>query len=135
MLWASQVAPGNENALRLRVYGEKAGLSWAQEDPNYLHLTPLGEPPRLITRGGAGSGPVAGRVTRIPPGHPEGYLEGFATIYSDAAELIRARMEGREPDPAATLVPTVQDGVDGVAFIAAVVESSKADGRWVAVER
>ncbi len=135
MLWASQVAPGNENALRLRVYGEKGGLSWAQEDPNYLHFAPFGEPPRLITRGGAGSGPVAGRVTRIPPGHPEGYLEGFATIYSDAAELIRARMEGREPDKAATAVPTVQDGVDGVAFIAAVVESSKADGKWVAVER
>ena len=83
MLWASQVAPGNENALRLRVYGEKGGLSWAQEDPNYLHFAPFGEPPRLITRGGAGLGPVAGRVTRIPPGHPEGYLEGFATIYSD----------------------------------------------------
>ncbi|MEZ5847699.1 MAG: Gfo/Idh/MocA family oxidoreductase [Geminicoccaceae bacterium] len=131
MLWASQVAPGNENALRLRVYGEKGGLSWAQEDPNYLHVTTLGEPPRLVTRGGSGSGPVAGRVSRVPGGHPEGYLEGFANIYSDAAELIRAAGEGREPDPAATGVPTVADGVDGVRFIAAAVTSSLEGGSWV----
>ncbi|MBH1974461.1 MAG: Gfo/Idh/MocA family oxidoreductase, partial [Rhodobacteraceae bacterium] len=78
MLWCSQVAPGNENNLRLRVYGSKGGLEWAQEDPNYLWFTPFGQPKRLITRGGAGSGPEAARVTRVPPGHPEGYLEGFA---------------------------------------------------------
>ncbi|MEM9551486.1 MAG: Gfo/Idh/MocA family oxidoreductase, partial [Pseudomonadota bacterium] len=76
MLWSSQVAPGNENALRLRVYGDKGGLEWAQEDPNYLWYTPFGEPKRLITRGGAGAGPQAERMSRIPPGHPEGYLEG-----------------------------------------------------------
>jgi predicted dehydrogenase len=135
MLWASQVAPGNENNLRIRIYGEKGGLTWAQEDPNYLHHTPYGEPPRLIRRGGAGADAVAGRVTRIPAGHPEGYLEGFATLYSDAAELIWAKLEGREPDPGALLVPTVQDGVAGVAFIAAVVESSKKNGAWVAIAR
>ena len=131
LLWASQVAPGNENALRIRVYGERGGLDWAQEDPNYLHYTPFGEPPQLIRRGGAGSDAVAGRVTRIPAGHPEGYLEGFATLYSDAAELISAKLEGREPDPAATLVPTVRDGVAGVKFIEAVVESSRKNGAWV----
>ena len=131
LLWASQVAPGNENALRIRVYGERGGLDWAQEDPNYLHFTPFGEPPQLIRRGGAGSDAVAGRVTRIPAGHPEGYLEGFATLYSDAAELISAKLEGREPDPAATLVPTVRDGVAGVKFIEAVVESSRKNGAWV----
>ena len=131
MLWASQVAPGNENVLRIRVYGEKGGLTWAQEDPNYLHFAPYGEPPRLISRAGAGSAPVAGRVTRIPSGHPEGYLEGFANIYTDAAELIRARLEGREPDAGALLVPTVQDGVVGVKFIEAVVESSGRNGAWV----
>ena len=133
MLWASQVAPGNENALRLRVYGDKAGLSWAQEDPNYLHFTPFGEPPQLIRRGGAGSDAVAGRVTRVPAGHPEGYLEGFATIYSDAAELIWAKLEERAPDPGATLVPTVADGVAGVAFIEAVVGSSRKNGAWTKV--
>ena len=130
-LWASQVSPGNENALRVRIYGEKAGLSWAQEDPNYLTVTPLGEPPRLIRRGGAGAGAEAGRVTRIPPGHPEGYLEGFANIYSDAAEQIWAAIEGREADPAAMLTPTVLDGVRGVKFIEAAVESSRKGGAWV----
>jgi predicted dehydrogenase len=131
MLWASQVAPGNENNLRIRVYGEKGGLTWAQEDPNYLHFAPFDEPPRLIRRGGAGADAVAGRVTRIPSGHPEGYLEGFANLYSDAAELIWAKLEGREPDPGALVVPTVQDGVAGVAFIEAVVASSKKNGAWV----
>jgi predicted dehydrogenase len=130
MLWASQVAPGNENGLRLRVYGEKAGLAWSQEDPNYLHYTPLGEPPRLIRRAGAGAGPAAARVTRIPAGHPEGYLEAFANIYADAAELVWAAIEGREPAPDARLAPTVRDGVAGVAFIEAVVASSRNDGAW-----
>jgi predicted dehydrogenase len=131
MLWASQVAPGNENGLKLRVYGEKAGLEWAQEDPNYLRFLPLGQPPQTIRRGGAGSDAVAGRVTRVPAGHPEGYLEGFANIYNDAAELIWAKLEGRAPDPGATLVPTVRDGVAGVRFIEAVVESSRKNGAWV----
>ena len=130
MLWASQVAPGNENGLKIRVYGEKAGLEWHQENPNRLVFTPLGETPRLITRGGAGAGESANRVTRIPPGHPEGYLEGFANIYSDAAELIGARLEGREPDPEALLVPTVEDGAVGMRFIEAAVESSANGGVW-----
>ncbi|MFN3549761.1 MAG: Gfo/Idh/MocA family protein, partial [Mesorhizobium sp.] len=80
MLWASQVAPGNENALKLRVYGTRGGLEWEQEQPNHLWFTPFGEPKRLITRGGAGAGAAAARVSRVPSGHPEGYLEGFATI-------------------------------------------------------
>jgi predicted dehydrogenase len=130
MLWASQVATGNENALRLRVYGERGGLEWAQEDPNYLWHTPLCEPKRLITRSGSGAGEAASRVTRIPPGHPEGYLEGFATIYTDAAELIWATIEGRKLDPEASLVPNVTDGLKGVKFIEAVVDSSRAGGGW-----
>ena len=132
-LWASQVAPGNENGLRIRIYGDKAGLTWAQEDPNSPHFTPLGEPPRLIRRGGAGSDAAAGRVTRIPAGHPEGYLEGFANLYADAAELIWAKLDGRAPDLGATLVPTVQDGLAGVAFIEAVVASSRRNGAWTKV--
>lgn len=130
MLWASQVACGNENALKLRVYGEKGGLEWSQEDPNYLWYTPLGEPKRLVTRSGAGAGPEAARVSRIPPGHPEGYLEGFATIYTDAAELIWAAIDGRTPDAGALLLPSVDDGVAGVKFIEAVVESSGKGGAW-----
>ena len=132
-LWASQVAPGNENGLRLRIYGEKGGLTWAQEDPNYLDYAPYGEPPRLIRRGGAGSDAAAGRVTRIPAGHPEGYLEGFATIYSDAAELIWARLEDRAPEPGAMLLPSVQDGVAGVAFIEATIASGRKGGAWTRV--
>lgn len=131
MLWASQVAPGNENGLKIRIYGEKAGLEWHQENPNRLLYTPLGETPRVITRGGAGAGASAGRVTRIPPGHPEGYLEGFANIYTDAAELIGARLAGREPDPEALLVPTVEDGAIGMRFIEAAVASSADGGAWV----
>ena len=131
MLWASQVAPGNENNLRIRVYGDRAGLEWHQEDPNRLHIQPLGEPPQTITRGGPGGGASAGRVTRIPPGHPEGYLEGFANIYSDCAELITARLEGREPDPEALLVPTAADGAAGVQFIAAGIESGARGAVWV----
>jgi predicted dehydrogenase len=134
MLWSSQVSPGNENGLKIRIYGTKAGLSWRQEHPNHLDFTPLGELPRLITRGGAGSGESAGRITRIPPGHPEGYLEGFATIYSDAAELINAAAEGRQPENDARLVPSVRDGFDGMAFITAAVESSRRGGVWVAPE-
>ncbi|MGB1388579.1 MAG: Gfo/Idh/MocA family protein [Paracoccaceae bacterium] len=132
MLWASQVAPGNENALRLRVYGTKGGLEWSQEDPNYLWYTPLGEPKRLITRGGAGSNDAAARVSRIPPGHPEGYLEGFATIYTEAATAIRAARDGHAA-PAEVVYPTVQDGLAGVAFVDACVRSSKRNGAWVNV--
>jgi len=130
MLWCSQVAPGNENALRLRVYGTKAGLEWAQEDPNYLWVTPLGQPKRLITRGGAGAGAAAARVSRVPPGHPEGYLEGFATIYSEAARAIRARQAGGAPE-ADVVFPTAADGVAGVAFVDACVRSSRRNGAWV----
>ncbi len=133
MIWASQVAPGNENGLRLRVYGTKGGLEWAQEDPNYLWFTPFGEPKRLITRAGAGSGAQAGRVSRIPPGHPEGYLEGFANIYAEAARAIRAASDGRPLDKD-VIYPGVADGVEGVAFVAACVASSKNDGRWTKLD-
>ena len=130
-LWASQVAPGNANALRLRVYGEKAGLDWSQEAPEVLRFTPLGEPQRLLCRAGPGVGDDAARATRIPAGHPEGYLEGFATIYTDAAEQVRARLEGRPPDRASLLTPNAQDGVDGMRFIEAAVQSSRSGGVWV----
>ena len=132
MLWCSQVAPGNENGLRLRIYGTKGGLEWGQEDPNYLWFTPFGEPKRLITRGGAGSGAAAGRVSRIPPGHPEGYLEGFANIYSEAAHAIRAA-NGRMPAPEGVVYPTIDDGLLGVAFVEACVRSSARNSAWVSL--
>ena len=130
MLWCSQVAPGNENALKLRIYGEKGGLEWCQEDPNYLWYTPLGEPKRLLTRNGAGATEAGQRVSRIPGGHPEGYLEGFANIYSEAAEAIVARRDNK-PTPAGVMFPGIEDGLAGVAFVTACVESSKRGGSWV----
>ncbi len=130
MLWCSQVASGCENGLRLRVYGTKAGIEWAQEDPNYLWVGPLGQPKYRLTRGGAGSGPDAARVTRVPPGHPEGYLEGFANIYAEAARAIIARRDGTTPDAAVTF-PGLKEGLEGVAFVDACVRSTKRNGAWV----
>ncbi|WP_299598941.1 Gfo/Idh/MocA family oxidoreductase [uncultured Tateyamaria sp.] len=133
MLWCSQVAPGNENALRIRVYGDKGGLEWAQEDPNYLWHTPFGEPKRLITRNGAGAGDAAGRVSRIPPGHPEGYLEGFANIYTEAATAIAAVKAG-EAVPEDVMYPTIHDGLKGVQFVSACVKSSARNAAWVKLD-
>lgn len=130
MLWASQVAPGNENGLKLRIYGDKGGLEWFQEEPNKLWFTPFGEPKRLITRNGAGAGPAASRMSRIPSGHPEGYLEGFANIYAEAARAIRARQAG-EALPPDVVYPTVDDGVAGLKFIDACVRSSEQNGSFV----
>lgn len=134
MLWCSQVAAGCENGLRLRIFGTKAGLDWAQEDPNYLYLTPLGGPRQRITRGSGGAMPEAARLTRIPAGHPEGYLEGFANIYTEVARAILARREGAATDPAVTF-PGVQDGLEGVAFVDACVRSSARNAAWVRLSR
>lgn len=126
MLWASQVAPGNENALKLRVYGEKAGIEWSQENPNQMWFSELGKPKVLLTRGGAISQPPAASMNvRIPGGHPEGYLEAFATLYSQFAEVIRGTGEAYVP-----LLPSLADGVEGIEFITASIASSKNDGKW-----
>lgn len=127
MLWASQVAAGQENALRLRIYGELGSLEWMQENPNVLTHRPLGEPARTLTRGGAGT--VSGAVTRLPPGHPEGFIEGFATLYSDFADLIEGT-EGTERT-AGEHLPSVDDGVKGVRFVDAAVESMARGSAWV----
>ncbi len=126
MLWASQVAVGSENGLQLRVYGEKAGLEWRQDNPNYMWYTEFGKPKQLLTRGGAISAPPAASMNvRIPGGHPEGYLEAFATLYSQFAQVIRG--DGKD---VAGLLPTLADGVEGMEFIMASVKSSQADGKW-----
>jgi predicted dehydrogenase len=139
LLWASQVAPGNENGLRLRVYGSRGGLEWHQEQPNHLLWTPFGQPTQIIGRGSAAANADAARVSRIPSGHPEGYLEGFATIYSEIAHAIRAARKSAGPEAAAPQLdpavnfPTIADGIKGVAFIEAAVASSSQGGRWVAL--
>ena len=133
MLWSSQVAPGNENGLRLRIYGDKGGLEWAQEDPNYLWFTPHGEAKRLIRRNGAGAMDAANAVSRIPSGHPEGYLEGFANIYTAAADAIRAVQSGASRADAMGLLPGIDDGLAGMAFISACVASNSKNAAWVAL--
>ncbi|OSP56015.1 Gfo/Idh/MocA family protein [Pseudoruegeria sp. SK021] len=132
MLWCSQVAAGAENGLRLRVYGTKAGLDWQQENPNVLKVTPLGGPTTLITRASKSTGEAAQRLSRIPPGHPEGFFEAFANIYGEAALAIRAHRTGDALPPHVTF-PTLADGMEGVAFIAACVASSTANGQWTAL--
>ena len=132
-LWATQDAPGNYNRLSIEVYGTKGGLQWIGEDNDNLFYTPLGEPTRTITRGGPGTTSAAAHATRMPPRHPEGYIEGFGIIYRDAAELIHAKIDGRDPDPSSTTIPTVQDGVEGLAFIEACVASSESGGTWTKV--
>ena len=124
MLWASQVAIGNENGLKLEIYGDKGGLTWGQENPNEMTFTRFGEPKQVITRGGAGLGGGAADWTRIPPGHPEGYLEGFANIYNDAADLILGNGDG-------ALLPGIDAGMDGMWFIGACIESSRNGNIWV----
>jgi len=131
MLWASQVATGNENNLRLRIYGDKAGLEWGQENPNYLRFTPYGKPPMTISRLGAGATAPAKHASRIPAGQPEGYLEAFAQLYTDLAEQISARNAGRAPAAGSLLVPGIEDGVAGMRFIEGVLESGKRDAAWV----
>jgi len=131
-LWASQVAPGQDNGLRLRVFGDKGGIEWSQEEPNRLIWSPLGEPSRLLSRGTAAMNASGQRVNRIPAGHPEGYLEAFATLYAEVAATITARRSGASIDPAVTF-PTIEDGVAGVAMVDAALRSSRDGGVWVSL--
>lgn len=132
-LWASQVAIGAANALRLRIFGEDGALDWSQEEPDLLRYARLGEPPQILRRGGMGLSVAAQIATRIPAGHPEGYLEGFAQIYADAAETVRAYKERREPRAHARDLPGIEEGIEGVRFIEAAVRSAREDGRWISL--
>jgi len=133
-LWASQVAVGHENGLRIRVYGEQASLEWFQEQPNQLRYSVLGETPRVITRGCSAAGDSANAVTRIPGGHPEGFLEAFANLYRDFADQIQARKNQQATPDNANLVPTVTDGLKGVEFVEKAVASSANGGIWLSLE-
>jgi predicted dehydrogenase len=126
MIWASQVAPGTKNGLRMRVAGEAGGLLWDQERPDDLEFTPVGEPTRILRRGGD----CVTTSSRLPAGHPEGYLEAFATIYAEAAGQVRRFRDGTKTGRD-TVLPTVSDGLAGMRFIAAGVRSSEKGGIWV----
>ena len=131
MLWVSQVASGKENGLQIRIYGDKGGLEWAQEDPNYLHSSPLGHAKKILTRAGSGTGSLSNAAARIPSGHPEGFIEGFANIYRETADLIDAY---RENKTIASLVPTVDDGLRGMRFVDKAVASNQAGSIWQSLD-
>ena len=132
VLTVSQVACGEENNLRLRVYGSEGAISWEQENPNYLHLYRHGQPRQTLSRGNAGYlSPEATAATRIPTGHPEGYLEAFANIYVDAAEAIRRYVAGNPMTPSEYRFPTVHDGLRGLQFIYTAVDSAEKGAVWV----
>ncbi|MCP8894638.1 Gfo/Idh/MocA family oxidoreductase [Shinella daejeonensis] len=126
----TQVAPGNECGLRIRVYGDKAGLEWRQDDADHLRFSEQGKPVQIIGRGEAGLSADAQRMTRVPRGHPEGYLEAFANIYSEIAAALWGKISGTAvPHPVACA--TVEDGAIGIAFIEAALRSSRQRGEWV----
>ena len=131
LMWVSMVAAGNLHGLRIRIYGETGSLEWVQERPDELILRPLDGPQQTLARGASYLDPAARRVTRLWPGHPEGFIDAFANLYSDIADAILARRHGVAADPLAYTFPTVEDGVLGVKFVEAAVESNAQDGRWV----
>lgn len=133
VLVASQVNTGLENALRLRVSGTQGSLEWWQEEPNKLMHFPLDGPPRLLTRGAPWLHPAAQRATRIPPGHPEGFIEAFANVYLGVAAAVRAHARGGAADPMEAVYPGVEEGARGVRFIEAVLESARRGAMWVSV--
>jgi predicted dehydrogenase len=134
VLTVSQVATGEENGLRLRVYASKGAIAWSQENPNYMDVYRHGQPRETLSRGRSEYlAPSAMAATRIPWGHPEGYLEAFANIYAGAIGAIRRHLDGRPMPPSEYDFPTVHDGVRGMRFIYTSVESSKKGGAWIAI--
>ena len=130
ILYASQFSAGEENNLRIRVYGTKGALDWHQEEPNHLWLRTNEGPAQLYRRGNGYLCEAAQRATRLPPGHPEAFIEAFANVYVNATDTIRAKLEGREPTSLELDFPTVVDGARGLAFIESAVESGKTDKKW-----
>jgi predicted dehydrogenase len=130
ILHASQICAGEENALRIRVYGEKGGIDWAQEEPNTLVMKWLDRPTELLRTSGAYLSDRAKFNTRLPMGHPEGFIEAFANIYRNFLLTLECVLDGRKSEPEYLDFPTVHDGVRGMAFIETVVASAKKNGKW-----
>ena len=129
--WSSQIAVGYDNALRIRVFGEKGAIEFAQEDPNYLWVTMLGSPKQKLSRGRDDLGSRGGSLVRIPSGHPEGYFEAFANIYKTFTGALRKRLAGEQLTEEDLDFPGVDDGIQGVRFVTRAVESSKQKSAWV----
>ncbi|OJJ10569.1 oxidoreductase [Alphaproteobacteria bacterium AO1-B] len=130
-LWTSSVAIGRQHGLTLQIFGEKGGLRWSQEQPNQLYWMPLNGRLEIIERGEGGLSPEADRTSRVTIGHAEGMPLAFANIYTDLAEAIQARKDGRPMDPAADLYPRAEDGLRSMAAVFAVADSGKREGVWV----
>lgn len=128
--WVTQAAAGVENCLRIRVSGNQGTLEWMQEIPQALTFKPLQGPSQNRTPNGPGTLPLSARSTRLVAGHPEGFPDGFANIYSDAAEAIAARRSGKQVDPLVMYFPNSWDGLLGMRFVDAVIKSSEANGQW-----
>ncbi len=131
MYWSSQIAVGNDNGLRVRIYGTKASLDWAQEEPNYCRVAYVGKPTVRLSRGRDELFPAAARMSRLPSGHPEGYFEAFANIYSTFIAAVRKKKAGEPLTAQDVDFPNVEDGIRGVRFIEACVESSCKGASWV----
>jgi len=134
ILHASQIAVGEENNLSLRVYGELGGIEWHQKEPNTLLVKSIDRPVEVWRTGMSHLGAHAAANTRTPAGHPEGYLEAFANIYRNFAHHLRALIDGTPHDPTSLDYPNIKDGIRGMAFIEAVVESSRHNARWTNLE-
>ncbi len=134
LLYASQVAAGEENNVRVTVYGEKGGLEWRQEDANSLVLKWLDQPAQVLRAGADYLSSFAKAGTRTPPGHPEGYLEAFANLYMNFAHTLRARLDGKKVPEEWLDFPGIDDGIRGMAFIENVVKSNASDLKWTAFD-
>jgi predicted dehydrogenase len=133
ILYASQISAGEENNLRIRVYGEYGGLEWSQMEPNTLVVRWSDKPVQIFRAGGPDLCSAAQAHTRIPSGHPEGYIEAFANIYRNVAMAIMAKREGKSIDPVYNDFPGIDDGVRGMEFIYKVIESGKSDSKWISM--
>jgi len=130
LYWCSQIAVGNDNGFRVRIFGSKASIEWAQENPNYVKISYIDKPTQTLSRGRDVLYPGAEEFSRIPSGHPEGYFEAFANVYKSFISCLMAKKEGNDPQPMDLDFPRADQGVAGVRFIEKCVESSNNDSAW-----
>jgi predicted dehydrogenase len=133
-LWASMAAVGNEHGLRIRVYGDRGSLAWHHEDPHHLRYCPIDGPPQILAQGADWLSPDAGRWTRVGLGHPEGFFEAFANLYTEVADALLAKADGKAYPKADLGFPDATDGAIGVAFVESAMRSYAAGGAWMPVE-
>ena len=134
VLMASQIAVGCENSLRIRVFGEKGALEWAQEEPNTLYMRWPDRPMEVLRTNNSYVSPISAYNSRVPAGHPEGYLEAFANLYRNFATALRALIEGKQPTPESLDFPSAEEGVRGMLFIETIVSTGEKGEKWLKLE-